>query len=138
MADPKVSDVKKYLNGILKINKKYVTTERLSRYVGIYPEIINECLTYFEPTLKMDPEFNLMEIVSKLKEYIVDKEENKTPVIKKPAIRKNELEEYESIQDFIYRKLTYGGVVDRNAQLSDRDLRVLKKLITEEQNKRKK
>ena len=31
-----------------------------------------------------------------------------------------------------------GGLVDKNAYLSDRDLRVLKKLIQEEQNKRKK
>ena len=138
MAEPKVSDIKKYLNGILKINKKYVTTERLSRYVGVYPEIINGHLSYFEPMLNMDPDFNLMEIVPKLKEYIVSKEENKNTLIKKPPVRKNNLMEYESIQDFIYKKLTFGGVVDRNAQLSDMDLRILKKLIQEEQNKRKK
>lgn len=138
MAEPKVSDIKKYLNGILKINKKYVTSERLSRYVGVYPDIINGHLSYFEPMLNMDPDFNLMEIVPKLKEYIVSKEENKNTLIKKPPVRKNNLLEYESIQDFIYKKLTFGGVVDRNAQLSDMDLRILKKLIQEEQNKRKK
>ena len=138
MAEPKVSDIKKYLNGILKINKKYVTSERLSRYVGVYPDIINGHLSYFEPMLNMDPDFNLMEIVPKLKEYIVSKEENKNTLIKKPPVRKNNLLEYESIQDFIYKKLTFGGVVDRNAQLSDMDLRVLKKLIQAEQNKRKK
>ncbi len=138
MAEPKVSDIKKYLNVILKINKKYVTTERLSRYVGVYPEIINGHLSYFEPMLNMDPDFNLMEIVPKLKEYIVSKEENKNTLIKKPPVRKSNLMEYESIQDFIYKKLTFGGVVDRNAQLSDMDLRILKKLIQEEQNKRKK
>ena len=55
MAGPKVSDVKKYLNGVLKVNRKYVTSERLSKVVGIYPEIINETLSYFEPTIKMDP-----------------------------------------------------------------------------------
>lgn len=138
MAEPKVSDIKKYLNGILKINKKYVTSERLSRYVGVYPDIINGHLSYFEPMLNMDPDFNLMEIVPKLKEYIVSKEENKNTLIKKPPVRKNNLMEYESIQDFIYKKLTFGGVVDRNAQLSDMDLRILKKLIQAEQNKRKK
>ena len=138
MAEPKVSDIKKYLNGILKINKKYVTSERLSRYVGVYPDIINGHLSYFEPMLNMDPDFNLMEIVPKLKEYIVSKEENKNTLIKKPPVRRNNLMEYESIQDFIYKKLTFGGVVDRNAQLSDMDLRILKKLIQEEQNKRKK
>lgn len=138
MADPKVSEVKKYLNAILKVNKKYVTCDRLSRVLGYYPDDIADFLTYFEPTVRMDPEFNLMELVKTLKDYIVEKEENKNALVKKPSIKKNELDEYESIQDFIYRKLTFGGVVDRNAQLSDRDLRILKKLIQEEQNRRKK
>ena len=139
MADPKVSDIKKYLNGILKLNKKYVTCERLSKFVGVYPEIISDHLSYFEPTLPMDPEFNLMELVPTLKDYIVSKEENKTLISKKPAIKRGELSEYESIVDFVYKKMTFGGgLVDKNAYLSDRDLRVLKKLIQEEQNKRKK
>ena len=78
MKEPKVSDVKKYLNGILKINKKYVTSERLSKFVGVYPEIISEHLSYFEPTLQMDPEYNLMELVPTLKKWLNDQEENKT------------------------------------------------------------
>ena len=138
MAEAKVSDIKKNLNGILKLNKKYVTTERLSRVVGVYPEIIADHLKGFDATIPMDPDFNLMEIVQQMKEFINDKEEEKSQAVKKPAIHKSDLNEYESIQDFIYRKLTYGGVVDRNATLSDRDLRILKKLIQEEQNKRKK
>ena len=141
MKEPKVADLKKYLNGIIKANKKYVTTERLSRVVGIYPEIIAEHLSYFEPTLLMDPDFNLMELVPAVKKFIVDKEEakNNVPVNKKVAIKKKQLEEFESIQDFIYRKMTVaGGLLDKNAYLSDTDLRILKKLIAEEQAKRKK
>lgn len=139
MKEPKVSDVKKYLNGILKLNKKYVTSERLSKVVGVYPEIINEHLSYFEPTLTMDYEFNLMELVPTIKKFIVDKEENKTLIApKKPAIRKNDLDKYESINDFIYKKMTsVGGLLDRNIVLSDTDLRILKKLIAEEQANRK-
>ena len=141
MKEPKVADLKKYLNGIIKANKKYVTTERLSRVVGIYPEIIAEHLSYFEPTLLMDPDFNLMELVPAVKKFIIDKEEakNNVPVNKKVAIKKKQLEEFESIQDFIYRKMTVaGGLLDKNAYLSDTDLRILKKLIAEEQAKRKK
>ena len=141
MKEPKVADLKKYLNGIIKANKKYVTTERLSRVVGIYPEIIAEHLSYFEPTLLMDPDFNLMELVPAVKKFIIDKEEakNNVPVNKKVAIKKKQLEEFESIQDFIYRKMTVaGGLLDKNAYLSDTDLRILKKLIAEEQQKRKK
>jgi hypothetical protein len=138
MAEPKASDIKKYLNGLLKLNKKYVTCERLSKYVGVYPEIIANHLLYFEPTLKMDPEFNLMELIPTLKKYLNDLEENKTLIKKQHVIRKRDLEQYESINDFVYKKMTsVGGLLDRNIVLSDDDLRVLKKLISEEQNLRK-
>ena len=140
MKEPKLVEVKKYLNAILKMNKKYVTTERLSKVVGIYPEIINEHLSYFEPTLMMDPEYNLMELVPLLKKYVVEKEEEKSStLIKKPAIKKQTLEQYDSVSDFIYKRMTLvGGLLDRNVVLSDTDLRILKKSINEEQQARKK
>ena len=139
MKEPKVSEVKKYLNAIIKINKKYVPTERLSKVVGIYPEIINEQLSFFEPTLMMDPEYNLMELVPTLKKWINEKEEAKSnTLVKKPAIKKQDWEQYDSVSDFIYKRMTFtGGLLDRNVVLSDRDLRVLKKLISEEQQTRK-
>ena len=140
MREPKTSDVKKYLNGIIKLNKKYVTTERLSKSVGVYPEVINETLSYFEPMLNMDPEFNLMELVPTLKKFIVQKEEEKTnALVKKPQVNKKVVNQYKSISDFVYRKMTIaGGLIDQNAQLSDTDLKILKRLVSEEQAKRKK
>lgn len=140
MKEPKQSDLKKYLNSLLKMNKKYVTSERLSRVVGVYPEIINETLSYFEPTLMMDLEFNLMELVPAIKKYLTDKEENKALIASnKKIVKKKEVEQFDSITDFIYKKMTNaGGLLDRNALLSDHDLRILKKLISEEQAKRKK
>ena len=139
MKEPKLNDIRKYLNAIVKLNKKYVTAERLSKVVGIYPEIINEHLSYFEPTLMMDPEYNLMELVPALKKYVVEKEEEKSStLIKKPAIKKAEVEQYSSINDFIYKKMTsVGGLLDYNIVLSDKDLRVLRKLVNEEITNRK-
>ena len=139
MREPKTSDIKKYLNAILKLNKKYVTTERLSKVVGVYPEIINDHLSYFEPMLAMDPEYNLMELVPTLKKFLVDKEENRNNnLVRNPSIYKKDLVQYESINDFIYKKMTsVGGLLDRNIVLSDQDLRMLKKLISEEQAFRK-
>ena len=139
MKEPKLNEVKKYLSAILKINRKYVTTERLSKVVGIYPEIINETLSYFEPTINMDPDFNLNELIPVLKQYIVEQEEKNSVAPKAPAIRKKDLQQFESISDFIYQKMTFaGGLLDKNAKLSDSDLRVLKKLISEEQARRRK
>ena len=138
MKEPKVSEIKKYLNALMSIKRKYVTTERLSKVVGNYPEIINENLSYFEPMIKMDPEFNLLELVPKMKAYVIEQEEKKDPVFRSQAIHKKDLEKYESINDFIYKKMTsVGGLLDRNIVLSDQDLRVLKKLIVEEQANRK-
>ena len=139
MKEPKLSDVKKYLNAIINLKKKYVTSERLSKVVGVYPEIINENLSYFEPTLMMDPEFNLMELVPVLKKFVIDKEEAKNnTLVKKPAINKKQLEQFDSVSDFIYKKMTFtGGLLDRNVVLSDTELRILKKLISEEQARRK-
>ena len=139
MKEPKLSDVKKYLNAITKMNKKYITTERLSKVVGIYPEVINETLTYFEPMLAMDPDFNLLELVPVLKKFVNDKEEEKSiSFIKKPAIKKNDWEQFDSVSDFIYKRMTFtGGLLDRNVVLSDKDLKILKRLITEEQQARK-
>lgn len=142
MKEPKLSDVKKYLNAILKLKKKYVTTERLSRVVGLYPEVINETLSYFEPTINMDPDFNLMELVPALKEYIEKAEEeknNNTLIKQQEVVRKKDVDQYESIYDFIYRKMTNaGGLLDKNVVLSNSDLKILKKLISEEQARRKK
>ncbi len=139
MKEPKVSDVKKYLNGIIKAKRKYVTCERLSKIVGVYPEIIASNLAYFQPMIKMDPEYNLLELVPTLKKYLNDKEESKSSnIVRTPVVYKKEVEQYEGITDFIYRKYaSTGGLIDRNAQLSDKDLKVLKKLISEEQAKRK-
>ena len=140
MKEPRLSDVKKYLNAILKLKKKYVTTDRLSRIVGLYPEVINETLSYFEPTINMDPDFNLMELVPALKEYIEKAEEEKNDLSFRPqvVIKKKDVDQYDSIYDFIYRKMTNaGGLLDKNVILSDADLKILKKLISEEQNRRK-
>lgn len=140
MKEPKLSDVKKYLNAILKLKKKYVTTERLSRVIGLYPEVINETLSYFEPTINMDPDFNLMELVPVLKDFIEKAEEEKNDMIFKPqvVVKKRDVEQYDSIYDFVYRKMTNaGGLLDKNVILSDADLKILKKLISEEQARRK-
>ena len=52
-------------------------------------------------------------------------------------MKKNEVDEYNSYFDFIYKKLTIGGMIDKSAELSDKDLKILKKLITDELADRK-
>ena len=137
MKAPSVNVLKKYLSALTKIKAKYVTAERLSRVVGVYPEVICETLSYFEPMLKMDPDYNLLALVPVIKEYINDLEEKKAPVERHELVSKKEVDEYEDVVDFIYKKMSVGGIIDRGAVLTDKDLRIIKRLASEELQKRK-
>ena len=138
MKEPNVKDLKKYLQGMAKLPKaKYITSERLSRIVGIYPEVINENLSYFDPMVKMDYEFNLLELVPQMKKFIEAKEAKRAPTPKPVVVKKDEIDLYDNYFDFIYKKLTYGGMIDKSVELSDKDLKILKKLISEELANRK-
>ena len=121
---------KKYLSAIRSSNKKCLTSEQLSRVIGIYPEVINEQLSTFEPMLAMDPSFNLKDLVPTIEEYIEKEEASK---VKKPKFEaKKKASKYKGVSDFVYQKLTVSGLVNRNAQLSVEDLKVLRKLVNEE------
>ena len=138
MKEPNVKDLKKYLQGMAKLPKaKYITSERLAHIIGIYPEVINENLSFFDPMIMMDYTFNLLELVPQIKKFIEDKENKRAPVPKPVVVKKNEVDEYNSYFDFIYKKLTIGGMIDKSAELSDKDLKILKKLITDELADRK-
>ena len=138
MKEPSVKDLKKYLQGMAKLPKaKYITSERLSRIVGIYPEVINENLSYFDPMVKMDYEFNLLELVPQMKKFIEAKEAKRAPTPKPVVVKKDEVDLYDNYFDFIYKKLTYGGMIDKSVELSDKDLKILKRLISEELANRK-
>ena len=50
-------------------------------------------------------------------------EEKKTPVVRKDLVTKKQVLEYESINDFVYQKMSFGGMLNREAYLSDKDLK---------------
>ena len=57
--------------------------------------------------------------------------EKAAPVHKVTATRRDVVE-YESVSDFVYKKMTFAGMVDRNLVLNEKDLRVLKRLVNDE------
>lgn len=122
---------KKYLTAIEGSKRKFLTCEGLSKTMGIYPEIIAEQLSYFEPMLAMDPSYDLKDLVPALEKYIEEQSKvQKAPVVK---VTKKEVHEYKSVADFLYKKMTVvGGLVDRNAVLSEVDLKILKKIVQDE------
>ena len=126
------TNAKKYLSAIKNSKIRNLTCESLSRSFGKYPEIIAEDLSIFEPMLMMDMSgFDLRDLIEPLEKFIEAQEGNK-PKEKKVVVRANELKEYKSVADFVYKKMTINGLVSKNATLKEEDLKVLKKLVERE------
>ncbi len=132
MKGPSISVLKKYLHLMTKNKVKYMTSERLSRLVGVYPEVINENLSYFDPMINMDPSYDLLVLIPQIKEYIQQEEEKKSNNAPKVMATKRDVVEYESVADFVYKRMTFAGMVDRTIVLNEKDLRVLKRLVNDE------
>ena len=132
MKGPSVTVLKKYLSAMTKKKVKYMTAERLAHIIGVYPDVIAETLSFFEPMLKMDPSYDLLVLIPQIKEYIKNEEDKKSPSAPKVVATKKDVVEYESVNDFVYKKMTFAGMVDRNVQLNEKDLRILKRLVNDE------
>ena len=132
MKGPSVTVLKKYLSAMTKKKVKYMTTERLAHIIGVYPDVIAETLSFFEPMLKMDPSYDLLVLIPQIKEYIQSEEDKKSTNAPKVVATKKDVVEYESVNDFVYKKMTFAGMVDRNVQLNEKDLRILKRLVNDE------
>ena len=55
---------------LLKKQKKYVTLDMLSRWVGLYSDVVADELVYFEPMVKMDTSMNMMDILPMIEEFL--------------------------------------------------------------------
>lgn len=132
MKGPSVTVLKKYLVAMSKKKVKYMTCERLSNLVGVYPEVIAENLSYFDPMINMDPAYDLLVLIPQIKEYIQNEEDKKAPNAPKVVATRKDIDGYESVSDFVYKKMTFAGMVDRNLVLNEKDLRILKRLVNDE------
>jgi hypothetical protein len=123
---------KKIYFGLMDSAFKYVTAENLSQSLGIYPEIIAMAMAKFDPLITMDVEANLMGFLPELEDYL------KLPNRKPPTVEEKGEKKEQTFAQFVYEKMTIGGIVDKSIVLSEEDLKVAKELIQDELNKRKK
>ena len=121
---------KKYLSTIKAIKKKNITSVDLSKKIGFYPDKINEDLSTFEPLIAMYSNYNVKELIPNIEQYIEEQEKSGKKIVRFEA--KKKASKYKSVADFVYQKMTVGGLVDRSASLSVEDLKVLRKLVSEE------
>lgn len=140
MAKPTKAEVKRILGALKRSKKKFVSLEALSRIVGLYPEVLGDTLSYFEPMIRLDPSINTRDIIPAMNEYLVEPIKPVDPnKPKRAAVSKKEIAQYSSIADFALKKMTnIGGLVDSSIPLSDQDLLVLERLVHNEIHKRKK
>ena len=140
---PDLYRLKRTLSVLEKKNKKYVTLDMLSKWVGVYPDVLADDLIMFEPFILMDSSINMNDLIPAIKEYLekletVKEKKPAEPKPKREVAKKEELAEYASIGDFIYKRMAGpGGLISPSASLSDHDLYVLSKLVKEEQARRK-
>jgi NADH/NAD ratio-sensing transcriptional regulator Rex len=136
MKSVSITALKKYVISIKKSKSKILTLDAFSKIVGIYPDVIAEQLSLFDPMITMNIEYDVKELLPAMEKYIEDEESSKIKV-NREVVFKKDLLPYSSVQEFIYGKLTIDGIVDKSASLSDKDLKILKKIINEELKKRK-
>jgi hypothetical protein len=124
----------KIYQGLSTTSQKYVTSEMLAQSIGIYADVINDALSLFNPVVTLDVTFNLLEILPLLATHLGS---NKS-VRQKNHRSSSTILPYDSFSDFVYQKMTMAGIVDKSLQLSEKDLKLAKKLIQNELKVRKK
>lgn len=129
MKEPRLTHVRKLLSSLRSSKAKFVSLEMAATWLGLYPEVIGEELSYFAPSILLDPSFNVRSIEPYLESYA--QEHSSTRRIK-PASQR-EVDAYDSVAAFVYGKMTNaGGLVDPSLRLDDHDLRLLAKVVKKE------
>lgn len=130
MVLPRSKDIRLTLHFLSKSKAKFVSLDMCASGIGIYADVLGEELSYFAPSIMLDPSFNLKSLVPYLEDYLAKRKKERKKV--KPASQK-EVDEYSSVGDFLYKKMTTaGGLVDSSVALDDHDLRLLLKIVRRE------
>ena len=72
---PSISRLRRIKSTLEKKQKKYVTLDMLSRYVGLYSDVVADELVYFEPMVKMDTSMNMMDVLPLIQKYLAQVDE---------------------------------------------------------------
>ena len=81
MNGPTLTNVRKYISAIKKSPRKYLTSEHLSKELGLFPDIINRTLSYFDPLVNMDFTFDIRILLPAMEEYVLKLSEEKKKIL---------------------------------------------------------
>lgn len=129
------SKLEKIVKCLNKNKKKFYPVSALSYDTGIREDILRNFLMEFNPLVSFDDEFDVLEIRDEII-YKYERQKENTPVKKREVVRSKELEEYSGLVDYIYKNMTVsGGIFDTGYVLTKKDIKIIKKLLKEEQEK---
>jgi hypothetical protein len=131
----KRSTYQKIYDALVTSQQKYMTSEMLAQVIGLYPDVINEALSLFNPVVTLDITFNLKELLPQLEDYL---KASKPMITKRNRAPKINEKTYDTFSAFVYEKMTISGIVDKNIILTDKELRLAKRIISAELKGRKK
>jgi hypothetical protein len=142
MKKPSLTETKKICKALSKLDKKkYISLDMLSRQLGIYSDVLGDQLEFFNPMVQIDASFNMKDLLPTINEYIETEEQRLLSLpkeAKRKPVTKKEVKEFPTIGSFVYTKMTgAGGLVDPTNNLDDHDLFLLKRLVDQEINNRK-
>jgi len=130
MEKPNITLLRKIYHGMRQSKAKFLTAEMLSKEIGVVPEKIQEACAMFNPLTTIDFGFDLKTLMPDFEAHFATLAQ--VPKTAKPRITKKETAPYNSVVDFIYEKMTFGGIVDKTLVLKDGDLRMIKRLANDE------
>lgn len=133
-----ITKARRYLAALKRSKNKFETRETLAKELGYYPEVIADDLAQFDPMIRLDYEYDLKTLIPVLEQYVDDlaaQRKKEAP----PSIRKKDTDKYDGVGDFVYKEMTIGasGLINRNVELSEKQLRILRRLINAELKQRK-
>lgn len=122
--------VAKFISIISRCKKKVFTCDDLSRESGFKVDVIREYISEVYGMIYLDPQYNLINLVPKLENYVKEETKKAKPVKKVKKISHKEYDEYKDAVDYIYKKMTIpGGIFDTGYVLMPKDKKILKHLL---------
>lgn len=122
------TNAKKFINIISKSKKKVFTCDDLSRASGLKVDVIRDYMSEFYGMIYLDPNHNLVDLLPDLNNFVLVKSKTSNKKVKK--ISHKEYEEYASVTDYIYKKMTLpGGIFDSGYVVNAKDKKILKHLL---------
>jgi len=118
----------KIIKALKSSNKDIFTCEDLAKEIGVDYDIVIDWIEEFYSMIRIDTGFNLRELSIDFESY-VDYLEGLTANNYDVAFDPEE-EKYNDFIEYVLKNMTIGGgVIDRNYKLTEKDKRILRKLI---------